>query len=301
MANEIKVVITDAGLDEIVAASQAGTDAVLITQIGYGTGQYTASAEQTSLQAEFKRLTSIAGGAVDGNTIHCSARDDSYDTYTVYEVGLYTDKGTLFAVYSQTTPILQKAAQSKSLLAIDIKVTDFSADSVTFGDTNFLNPPTTTETLGVVELATSAETITGTDDTRAITPAALSARTATTARTGLIRLATDTEVAAGKDGTKAITPLSLLAAFLKEHGDWGLQKLPNGLILEWGQALIAPTGTTIIAFPAAFPTKAVFAGAFAKGGTFAPDFVVNALSRGTVTFRHNGNGGVSAYWYAIGY
>ena len=49
MANEIKVVITNAGLDEIVAASQAGTDQVLITEIGYGTGQYTASAEQTSL------------------------------------------------------------------------------------------------------------------------------------------------------------------------------------------------------------------------------------------------------------
>lgn len=300
MANEIKVVITDAGLDEIVAASQAGTDAVLITQIGYGTGQYTASAEQTSLQAEFKRLTSIAGGAVDGNTIHCSARDDSYDTYTVYEVGLYTDKGTLFAVYSQTTPILQKAAQSKSLLAIDIKVTDFSADSVTFGDTNFLNPPATTETLGVVELATSAETITGTDDTRAITPAALSARTTTTSRTGLIRLATNAEVAAGKDNTKAITPLSLLAAFIKQHGDWGLQKLPNGLILQWGQAQIAPTGTTIIAYPAAFPTKAVFASAFAKG-TFAPNYVINAITRGTVTFRHNGNGGVNSYWFAIGY
>lgn len=300
MANEIKVVITDAGLDEIVAASQAGTDTVLITEIGYGTGQYTATGSQTALQAEFKRLTSIAGGAVDGNTIHCSARDDSYDAYTVYEVGLYTDKGTLFAVYSQNTPILQKAAASKSLLAIDIKVTDFSADTVIFGDTNFLNPPATTETLGVVELATSAETITGTDDTRAITPAALSARTATTGRTGLIRLATNSEVAAGKDNTKAITPLSLLAAFIKEHGDWGMQKLPNGLILQWGQALIAPSGTTIIAFPAAFPTKAVFASAFAKG-TFSPDYVLGTIQRGNVTFKHNANGGISSYWFAIGY
>lgn len=300
MANEEKVIITNAGLDEIVAASQGGTDTVLITEIGYGTGQYTASPEQTSLQAEFKRITTIAGGAVDGNTIHCSARDDSSDAYTVYEIGLYTDKGTLFAVYSTNTPILQKAAASKSLLAIDIKVTDFSADSVVFGDTNFLNPPATTETLGVVELATDAETITGTDDSRAVTPASLSARTSTTSRTGLIRLATNSEVAAGTNNTKAITPLSLLAAFLKQHGDWGLQKLPNGLILQWGQALIAPTGTTIIAFPAAFPTKAVFASAFAKGN-FSPDFAISAIQRGNVTFRHNGNGGVSSYWFAIGY
>ena len=300
MPTEQQVLITQAGLDEVVAASQGGTDTVLITEIGYGTGQYTPSDEQTSLQAEFKRLTTIAGGAVDDNTIHCSARDDSDDAYTVYEIGLYTDKGTLFAVYSQNTPILQKAALSKSLLAIDIKVTDFSADTVIFGDTNFLNPPATTETLGVVELATNAETITGTDASRVVTCASLSARTSTTGRTGLIRLATESEVAAGKDNAKAITPLSLLAAFLKQHGDWGLQKLPNGLILQWGQALIAPTGTTIIAFPAAFPTKAVFSSAFAKG-TFSPDFAINAIQRGNVTFRHNGNGGVSSYWFAIGY
>lgn len=94
-ANELKMIITQAGLDEVVAASQAGTDAVLITEVGYGTGQYTATPEQTQLQAEFKRLTTVAGGAVADNIIHCTVQDSTDDAYTVYEVGLYTDKGTL--------------------------------------------------------------------------------------------------------------------------------------------------------------------------------------------------------------
>ncbi len=299
-SSELKMIITAAGLDEVVAASQAGTDTVLITEVGYGTGQYIATEEQTKLKSEFKRLTTVAGGAVANNIIHCTIQDSSQDAYAVYEVGLYTDKGTLFAVYSQNTPILNKAAVSISMLSIDIAVTDFSADQVIFGDANLLNPPATTSQQGVVELATSAETITGTDDSRAITPAALSARTTTTGRTGLIRLATNSEVVAGKDTSKAITPSSLLAAFIKSHGDYGYQKFPNGMILQWGQALLEPSGTSKVLFPTSFPTKAVFAVAEPKGN-FAPTYSLSSLSRGNANFKHNGNGGVPSYWMAMGY
>ena len=39
MANTI--LITDAGLAEVVNAEQSGTAPVVITEVGYGTGQYT--------------------------------------------------------------------------------------------------------------------------------------------------------------------------------------------------------------------------------------------------------------------
>lgn len=65
---------------------------------------------------------------------------------------------------------------------------------------------------GFVELATDAETITGTDDTRAVTPAGLAALTATTARDGLVELATDAEAITGTDATRAATPANLAAA-----------------------------------------------------------------------------------------
>lgn len=64
---------------------------------------------------------------------------------------------------------------------------------------------------GIVELATNAETQTGTDAERAVTPAALTARTATDTRTGLIEIATNAEVQAGTDAQRAVTPAGLAA------------------------------------------------------------------------------------------
>lgn len=300
MASTDTIVITDAGLAEIIAAEHDGTAPVLIKEIGYGTGQYTPTADMTSLREEFKRLNTLSGGAVGDNVIHLTSRDSSSDSYTVYEVGLYTDKGTLFAVYSQTIPILQKAAQSQALLAIDIIASAFDADSIVFGDTNFHNPPATTSTLGVVELATDQETINGSDATRAVTPASLSARTATSGRTGLIRLATNAEVAAGKDTGKAVTPGTLLAAFQKKHDEYGFQRLPNGLILQWGAGTFAPDGSTTILFPAAFPTKCSVVEAMAL--TVVPVTpTVKTMTRGSVAFTHDGDGGAKLLWLAVGY
>lgn len=294
------ILITDAGLAEVVNAEQSGTAPVVITEVGYGTGQYTPTNDQTALKEEFKRLTTIAGGAVGDNVIHLAARDDTTEAYTVYEVGLYTASGTLFAVCSQTVPIIQKASQSQALLAIDLAVTDFSADSIAFGDTNFLNPPATTTTLGVVELATNEETIAGTDGTRAVTPKSLSARTSTESRTGLIRIALPAEVLAGKDNTKAVTPFTMFSAFLKDHGESGFQKLPNGLMLQWGKAAVAQDGSTLISFPVSFPTGCVFVNATSVGN-IAADFKASDLTKGHATFKHNANGKISALWMALGF
>ena len=57
MANTI--LITDAGLAEVVEAEQGGFAPVVITEVGYGTGQYTPTNDQTTLKEEFKRLTTI--------------------------------------------------------------------------------------------------------------------------------------------------------------------------------------------------------------------------------------------------
>lgn len=59
---------------------------------------------------------------------------------------------------------------------------------------------------GIVELATNAEAVAGTDAARAVTPAGLAARTATTDRRGLVELATEAEVDAGADTERAVTP-----------------------------------------------------------------------------------------------
>lgn len=57
----INILITDAGLAEVINAEQNGTAPVVLTEVGLGTGQYTPSADQTALKSEFKRLSTIAG------------------------------------------------------------------------------------------------------------------------------------------------------------------------------------------------------------------------------------------------
>ena len=169
----VNVIITDAGIAEIVNAENNGTAPVILSEIALGTGKYTPAASQTALQAEIKRITNISGGNAGDNIIHLSMLDESSDSYTVYEVGVFTDKGTLFAVCSQNTPILQKAAVSRAGFALDIALTNVNPESIAFGDTNFVLNSATTEQQGIIELATEAEAKAGTDTHRAVTPKAL--------------------------------------------------------------------------------------------------------------------------------
>lgn len=295
----IPLVITSAGLAEIVNAQQTGTGPVELTAVGLGTGKYTATEGQTALRAEFKRLNTIAGGATAENVIHVSVKDETVTAYTVYEIGIYTASGTLFAVYSQNTPIVEKAAASFMMVAFDVVLTNLDPDSVTIGDSTFVLNAATTTKQGIIELATNAEVQAGTDTERAVTPSGLSSRTATTGRTGLVELATNAEAIAGTDSSRVITPAAMVAAFVKEHGESGMQKLPGGFIIQWGKAKIAPDGSTSIKFPATFPTRAVDAQAISMVEVL-PSYGIASLTAGNVSFKHNANGGVLSRWFAIG-
>ena len=111
---------------------------------------------------------------------------------------------------------------------------------------------------GIVELATAAEVQAGTDTTRAVHPAGLASLTATETRSGLIELATVAEAQAMSDAVRALSPARLASAFggaNQSLGTSGYQKLPSGLIIQWGTAAVAATGSYVslpIAFPSAF-------------------------------------------------
>ena len=167
------MLITSAGLKEVVNAEHNGTAPIKLTHIAFGTGKYAPSAERTSLEAEFKRFDAISGGAVGDNVLHVSARDASSESYVVHEIGLFTENGTLFAVCSDEMPLIQKSARSQALLSIDMAVVGFSAESIVLGDTNFLNPPATTTTAGVVYLASDSDIEEGTSISKVVTAKAL--------------------------------------------------------------------------------------------------------------------------------
>lgn len=172
----IQITITNAGRAEIINAANTGTAPVTITHVGVGTGQYVPAATQNALQAETKRLATIAGQVVADDTIHVTIKDESNDVYNVSEFGLFTESGTLFAVYSQTSgPFMQKAGPSTLLLSVDILLGTLDANNITFGDTSFSNPPASETTPGVVQISTLAEALAGTAVPKAVPPHVLKA------------------------------------------------------------------------------------------------------------------------------
>lgn len=85
-------------------------------------------------------------------------------------------------------------------------LTDVASAPVAFAN---IKQAATTVTTGVSERATDAETQTGTDTERHITPANLTSRTATEIRTGIAEVATTAEVDTGTDDARIVTPLKL--------------------------------------------------------------------------------------------
>lgn len=208
----IQVVITDAGIAEVTNAESTGTAPVVLSHIGFGSGQYSATKGQTALKSEFKRLETSGGVSVADNAIHVSIHDSSDDEYTVYEMGVFTQSGTLFAVYSQSTPIIEKSTVSHALISLDVVLSNVNPQSITVGDTDFVLNSATTEQQGIVELATADEVIAGSDAHRAVTPAGLKALTGTTSRKGLVELATDAEAIAGKNANVVMTAYTVQVA-----------------------------------------------------------------------------------------
>ena len=205
----LNLVVTNAGLAALTNAQQTGTAPIVLNRVGLGTSRYTANANQTAMQGQFKSLATVAGSVVGDNVIHIEATDKSADQYECHEVGVFTDTGVLFAIVSSQSAIIEKAAASQAMLAADFVLTGATPSSITIGDVNFSVPPATTEVQGIVELATDAETQAGTDGTRAVTPKSLNSRKATTTMTGLAEIATNAEVQTGVDNERIVTPAGL--------------------------------------------------------------------------------------------
>jgi len=269
----VPITITTAGLAALVAAGGGGTAPITIAAIGVSASIFTPDPSMTALPGEIKRVTTISGGVIAPAVIHLGMMDNSADAYTLNGFGLYLADGTLFGVYSQSAAIYTKTAGSVGLLACDVTFEEGSASAVTFGATGFLNPPASPSVMGVVQLATNAQAIAGTDPGLVITAAALGAAFAANfpggaseTHYGLARLATLAQVEAGTDPTDVLTPATALAAFnawlasanvlagftwtTDSSSNWK-ETRPNGVI-EMGGFVAAPFTTeqlTSLTFP----------------------------------------------------
>lgn len=127
---------------------------------------------------------------------------------------------------------------------------------------------------------------------------------------GLIQLATTGEAQALLNDAKAMTPAKLAAAF--GGGNQlltasGYQKLPSGLIIQWGLNLAAASGNPnlTVTLPIAFPNSTLFAGGTVVGSAIGNFVCLTAtLSASQVQFSVQANGSISdqhVRWIAIGY
>lgn len=76
----------------------------------------------------------------------------------------------------------------------------------------------------------------------------------------------------------------------------GYQKLPGGLIMQWGKGAVG----TAVTFPFAFPNSVRHVNAIHEGGSTS----LVSINSGSVTvtgFNTNGSAGVSVGWFAIGH
>ena len=79
----------------------------------------------------------------------------------------------------------------------------------------------------------------------------------------------------------------------------GYQKLPGGLIMQWGSVPVTATATPYT-MPITFPNAGLIAvaGHLAAG---AAGYAEATPGTSTITLRINIDGGGTVYWYSIGY
>lgn len=168
-------------------------------------------------------------------------------------------------------------------------------------------PDASTTVKGIVELATNAETATGTDTVRAITPAARRADTATslsdptyadnstkTASTNWVRGA-----------MLAIATAAGFAIYLSANGYIKFPSWLGGFIIQWGRINSVPAGSSsVVSLPIAFPNAflAVFANKISAGTTttaYSSWAVATSLTQVTV---YNGTAATfDHFWLGIGW
>lgn len=282
--------LTTAGLDALVDAQAGATEPIQVTEVGLTAAVITPAPTLTALPAEIKRIGSISGTSVSETIIHMTAQDASEDSYEVRAFGLYLADGTLFAVYGQADILVSKTSRLQLQIAFDIAFQDGIAGDIEFGNATFLIPPASETIKGVAEIATQAETDTGTDDERIVTPLKLAVRlaaeaalwlagdnalgaliTALTGRTitgsGLatgggdlsnnrqinVASATAAELQAATESAKAVTPAAF-GGLTRVRGAASYEVLPGGTLIQHGRnrVTISAQQSVTLTFPVAF-------------------------------------------------
>ena len=185
----------------------------------------------------------------------------------------------------------------------------------------------TEATSGTSKLATQTEVNNGLEDTKIVTSKKLKARLdsllagitstyvkltqlSTESLAGIMKISTTAQVSAGTHNTTAVSPAKLKELFTSGSTKAlnGYQKLPSGVIIQWG---VVADGVTNVTFPVTFPTGCaslqitrgggIVPGTTGSGGIGAS--VIISMSNVGFVFDSvvQGNDKSLVYYIAIGY
>jgi len=105
------------------------------------------------------------------------------------------------------------------------------------------------------------------------------------------------QVASGAQSNQAVN----LGQFAKSLLGNGYQKLPSGLIIQWGQQVVGFGTLGAVTLPIAFPTSNLFATASVANASAGYAVSVGGLALTTVSLYHNAGTNQNCYFFAIGY
>lgn len=103
--------------------------------------------------------------------------------------------------------------------------------------------------------------------------------------------------------TGGSTSLIGSSVFDASLGSSGYQKLPSGLILQWGRSVIAGGASALITYPIAFPNQAFWAVAGIDDGTnstTAASATTSGLAQTTLTVRNRSATSDICWWMTLG-
>ncbi|WP_321446901.1 phage tail protein [uncultured Cohaesibacter sp.] len=128
----INVTLTVAGLRAVFAAANDGLSAK-ITHVALGTSKYTPTGAETALKAEQARIDVAGGRYIDDYNIEISALLDTATGFTVAEIGLILEDGTLLGVWSDAdTPLATYTAGVPIAFGCRLAISQLPADGLSF-------------------------------------------------------------------------------------------------------------------------------------------------------------------------
>ena len=197
-----------------------------------------------------------------------------------------TNTNTTSLIVNILTSVTDSSKVTLTLAQPGLVTTDMLDTALT---TYIKNTDNATETTnGTSKLATQTEVDNGLEDTKIVTSKKLKARLdslsggitstyvkktdiATESIAGNIKISSTAQVSDGTDNTTAVSPAKLKEFFTlgSTKTQNGYQKLPSGVILQWGMVPDSPAGVLITnaTFPVAFPTSCASLPITRGGGT----------------------------------